>query len=420
MKTRRLMLIFVIAALLLTTQASMVVASPLRSSCTTYYTVQFGENLYRVGLRFGVTVQQLMLANGIINPDLVYAGQRLCIPGATTPPPPPPPPTCGKWYTVQWGDTLSVIAQRYGVSMYQIMRANNLANANFVYAGMILWIPCTGGTSGGTSYAQWKGEYFNNPNLAGAPSVVRNDAAVSFNWGAGWPNPRIAADNFSVRWTRTLYFNQGTFRISASADDGIRVFVDNLPVIDEWHTASGATYTADITLGTGNHTWRVEYYEATGNAFAYVSWARITSPGPYPTPIPGATPTPPATAGGAWTGYYYANMFLDDLAFARIDPAINFDWGKGSPGPGVPRDLFSVRWISTQYFANGLYQFNAIVDDGVRIYVDDNLVLNEWFDHPGLKILSTAQITAGPHTVKVEYYDRGREATIVVWWDKVQ
>ncbi len=416
MTTRRFWLGLVVAAMLIAAQASLP-AVYAQAGCTAYHQVQPGENLYRIALKYGVTVAALMRANNILNPDVVYAGSSLCIPGSVTPPP-PPPPSCGKYYTVQWGDTLNAIAQRSGVSIYSIMRANNIYNANFIYAGMILWIPCTG-TTGGTSYPQWKGEYFNNADLAGTPSLVRNDANINFNWGIGWPHPKIAADNFSVRWTRTVYFSQGTFRFTARADDGIRVFVDNVALIDEWHTASSNTYTVDAALGTGYHTLRVEYYEATGNAAVSVTWARVSSTGPVPTPIPGATPTPSVTSGSAWTGYYFGNQDLDDLKFTRIDPQLSFDWGRGSPGPGVPRDLFSVRWISAQYFASsGIYQFNALVDDGVRIYVDNNLILNEWFDHPGTTARGTASLSAGPHTVKVEYYEFGRDARITVWWEK--
>jgi LysM repeat protein len=419
MRTRRIVMMVVVVALLLAAPASLVLAAPLRG-CAKYHHVQPGENLYRIGLMYNMTVDVLMRANGITNPNLVYAGQSLCIPdGIVAPPPAPPPATGGFYYTIKVGDTLTAIAQRYGVSIYTIMRANNIVNANFIYAGMILWIPGSGGTTGGTSYPQWKGEYFNNPDLAGTPSLVRNDANIAFNWGQGWPNPKISADNFSVRWTRTLLFKDGTFRFTLKMDDGARLFVDNVALFDEWHSASGLTYAADVTLGTGYHTLRLEYYEATGNAFVNLSWVRTTTPGPGATPIPGATPTPSVTSGGAWTGYYFGNMFLDGLVFTRIDPAINFDWGRGTAGDGMPKDLWSARWVSTQYFpSSGVYQFSAIVDDGVRIYVDENLVVNEWFDHPGTTATGTANLTVGPHTVKVEYYDRGREAKISVWWNK--
>ncbi|MFN8596401.1 MAG: PA14 domain-containing protein [Anaerolineae bacterium] len=418
MRTRRIVVLVAVIAMLLTASASLVQAAPLRG-CLKYHQVQPGENLFRIGLQYNITVDVLMAANGISNPNLVYAGQSLCIPDGKVAPP-PVPQTGGFYYTIKVGDTLSAIATRYGVSIYAIMRANNIANANFIYAGMIIWIPGSGGTTpGGTTYAQWKGEYFNNVDLSGTPSLVRNDASINFNWGQGWPNPKLAADNFSVRWTRTLLFNAGTFRFTLKMDDGARFFVDNVVVIDQWHSASGATYTADVTLGTGYHTLRLEYYEATGNAFVNLGWVRTTGPTPGATPIPGATATPSATSGGAWTGYYFGNMFLDDLKFSRIDAAINFDWGRGTAGDNMPKDLWSARWVSTQYFASaGVYTFNAIVDDGVRIYVDDNLIVNEWFDHPGTQAKGTASLTAGAHTVKVEYYDRGREAKIQVWWNK--
>ena len=418
MRTRRIVMLIAIVALLIASQAGAAVAAPQSSSnCVKYHMVQPGENLFRIGLHYGLTVEALMQANGLYNPNVVYAGQSLCIPGnLPAPAPNPQPPSCNVYYTIKWGDTLSGIAVRYGVSMYALMQANNIVNANFVYAGMILRIPCKGGSSGGTpTYSQWKGEYFNNADLAGAPSFTRNDANIAFNWGLGWPNSKLAADNFSVRWTRVLNFTEGTFRFSVTVDDGARLFVDNILVIDEWHTASGATYTADVPLGTGNHAVRLEYYEATGNAFAYLTWARVGATTPSATPIPGATPV---ASGSAWTGYYFANQFLDDLKFTRIDPAIDFNWGTDSPGPGVPRDLWSARWISTQYFpSSGIYEFFAQVDDGVRIYVDNNAVVNDWFDHRGVS-KGTINLSAGPHTVKVEYYDFGREAMITVWWVK--
>ena len=417
MKTHHILLIVVIMALLLSAQAGSAAASPPAVSCSVYHIVQPGENLFRIGLKYGMTTDVIMQANGILNPNLIYVGQSLCIPSGAPAPAPAPTSTAGVYYTVRYGDTLSSIALRYGVSIYAIMQANHIANPNWIYAGMVIWIPGISSTPG-TTYPQWKGEYFNNTDLSGTPVLVRNDASISFNWGAGWPNPKVPADNFSVRWTRTLYFGTATFRFSASADDGLRLYVDNVLVIDQWHAYTGQTYTADVPLGAGYHTIRMEMYEATGNASASLRWARVTSTSPA-TPVPGATATPTSSGGGPWTGSYYGNQNLDGLVFTRLDPSIYFDWGNGSPGPGMPSDLFSVRWVSSQNFpTTGLYQFNAIVDDGVRIYVDDNVVLNAWSNHAGTTEIGTANITAGVHTVKVEYYEFGHQAKIIVWWDK--
>lgn len=426
MVTRRFALILVTVALLVSAMAGTASAAPLQS-CVSYHIVQPGENLFRIGLKYGMTTDVLMQANGIFNPNLVYVGQSLCIPGNAAPNPNPQPQPhpqpgtgAGFYYTVKWGDTLGSIAGKFGVSIFRIIYANGLTNANFIYAGTVLWIPGVSPTPG-ASYPQWKGEYFNNATLDGQPSLVRNDSQINFNWGAGWPTSKVSAEAYSVRWTRTLYWGTATFQFTAAADNGFRLYVDNVLQIDKWIQTGGAAFTADVPLGAGYHTIRMEMFKSSGNGSAYLSWARVT-PNPSATPIPGATATPGSTGGpsGVWTGYYFANQELDYLAFTRIDPSINFNWGTSSPGPGIGKNLWSARWISTQQFDTGLYQFSAIVDDGVRIYVDDQLVVNEWSNHAGTKVIGTINLTAGVHTVKVEYYQFGHEALITVWWDKIK
>ena len=425
MTTRRVLIILVVLALVLAVTATIAVASPeAYYSCVAYHTVKFGDTMNSISALYGVSVQALMAANNIYNPNLIYAGQTLCIPGSTPPPPPPQQQPCGTYYTVQWGDTLSSIAARYHTTVQAIMYANHITNPNYIYAGMILYIPCGYYTSAPPpSYPQWKGEYFNNQDLAGSPSLVRNDYAIAFNWGVGWPNPKIAADHFSVRWTRTFNVSEGTYRFSVSVDDGARLWVDNVLVLDQWHDATGTTYVVDVPLGAGNHFVEMDYYEDTGTAFAYLNYQKVSSgtpTQPIATPIPGVPPTPPPTGtqGGAWTCTFYKNMFLDDPAGSTIVPVINFNWGGQSPFPGVPNNLWSMRCVSNQYFAStGLYQFNAQVDDGVRIFVDGNSVLNAWTNHAGTTEVGTANLNAGPHTVTVEYYQFGHDSLLAVWWN---
>ncbi len=64
--------------------------------------------------------------------------------------------------------------------------------------------------------AGWRGEYFNNVNLSGRPALVRDDAAINFDWGLGSPAPGIQADNFSARWVRTVPLGGGTYRFFAA------------------------------------------------------------------------------------------------------------------------------------------------------------------------------------------------------------
>ncbi len=422
MTIRRLMILLMAAALLLVAlPAGSTAIAQSAYTCTAYHQVQIGENLYRISLQYNVSQAAIMAANGIYNPNLIYAGQTLCIPGATPPPPPPNTrPPCGSYYTVRWGDTLSSIAARYGTTVQALMWANNILNPNYVYAGMILYVPCStpSYTSTGATYPQWKGEYFNNMNLAGSPSLVRNDYAIAFNWGVGWPNPRISADQFSVRWTRTFNLSAGTWRFTVNVDDGARLFVDNVLVIDQWHDYTGQVYTADVPLGAGTHVVRMEYYENMGNAFAYLTYQNVGSGVPIATPLPGVTVTPGPT-GSAWTCTFYRNQELDDAAGSMIVPAINFDWGGKSPFSTVPGNLWSMRCTSVQYFpSSGLYNFNARVDDGVRLFVDGNAVINAWTNHAGTVEVGTANLYTGPHTVTVEYYQFGHDSLLTVWWTK--
>jgi LysM repeat protein len=83
-----------------------------------------------------------MKANHLVNPNRIYAGQKLLIPTkGYYPPPPPVPPHVGFWYRVKPGDTLSAIGWRYGVSPWAIAAANGLRNINCIFAGQKLWIP---------------------------------------------------------------------------------------------------------------------------------------------------------------------------------------------------------------------------------------------------------------------------------------
>lgn len=259
------------------------------AGCAFSHTVRYGQTLSGIAAYYGVNMYRIAEANRLDHLSRLYAGQVLCIPGTGGPVHPGPVDPGGLYYTVRPGDTLSAIALRYGTTVYAIMSANNIAHANRILAGQKLFIPGgyappkppthypqpTPTPQPPTSVGPWTGLYYNNVNFEGAPVVVRQDAAINFDWGFGSPHPSINPDYFSVLWTTTANFREGTYRFYATSDDGVRVYVDDKLVVDGWgiHPAQG--FFGDIYLSAGYHTVRVEYFEHTERALIQVNWARL-------------------------------------------------------------------------------------------------------------------------------------------------
>lgn len=108
------------------------------------YVVRSGDSLSAIAARFGVSAATLARANGISNPNKIYVGQRLTIPGRSATQPAAPPAsgttTSGGVYIVQAGDTLSKIALRFGTTVQALMSANGVTNPNLVWVGQRLKI----------------------------------------------------------------------------------------------------------------------------------------------------------------------------------------------------------------------------------------------------------------------------------------
>ncbi len=127
------LVVMIFGAMLLTGFQTKTVSA---ASCTLYHTVWWGENLYRIGLRYGTTWQTLMSINGLTS-TRIYAGQVLCV---RTTPTPTPTPSCSQTYTVVRGDNLFRIGLRYGVSWLTLMWINHIWNPNLIYPGQVLCI----------------------------------------------------------------------------------------------------------------------------------------------------------------------------------------------------------------------------------------------------------------------------------------
>lgn len=136
MKITRLVLI--LAALVVLTTA---LTPRAAAASPNFVVVRWGDSLAAIAARNGTTVEALMRANAIPNANIVYAGQKLVIPGNSFAPAPANPAPTGSVYTVVGGDTLGTIAARFGTTVNALMQANGLMNQNFIFTGQRLNVP---------------------------------------------------------------------------------------------------------------------------------------------------------------------------------------------------------------------------------------------------------------------------------------
>jgi len=103
--------------------------------CTAWYTIKCGDTLSRIAWKYGTTTSYLAAINGISNPNYILAGTTICVRTM------PVPPHYGFNYVVRWGDTLGNIGWRFGWSALYLASVNGIANPNRIYPGQVLWIP---------------------------------------------------------------------------------------------------------------------------------------------------------------------------------------------------------------------------------------------------------------------------------------
>ena len=212
---------------------------------------------------------------------------------------------------------------------------------------------------------------------------MRDDETLDFDWGDGSPGAGITPDRFMARWTKTVVLSAGVYRFSGVRDDGIRAYIDNMPVVDKWSFGSARLQRRQ---GRAERPARAARRVLRGQAAARAPGSPTTGSATSCRPT---AATPPSTSPtGTSTGA---------PVLTRPDDAVDFDWGGGAPGDGVPADNFSARWTKSLTVDGGRpYKFTVTSDDGARLYVDGQKVLDKW-------------INQGPTTYTVDAtVDRGR------------
>jgi hypothetical protein len=162
----------------------------------------------------------------------------------------------------------------------------------------------------------------------------------------------------------------------------------------------GYSFTDSTTAGS--YTYTVAALDAAGNASTPAS----------------ATAVVPAAAPQGLTGSYFDTATLTTQKVVRVDPTVNFAWGSGRPASTVGADTFSVAWTGRVLpVADGPYAFYAASDDGIRLWIDRALVIDDWTAHTLREVTRSVTLTADrAHDLRIEYYDRSGTATAKISW----
>lgn len=160
-------------------------------------------------------------------------------------------------------------------------------------------------------------------------------------------------------------------------------------------------------LSVGNHTIIIQLYAGSTpltnlEATASVTFSRIS--------LGGGT--------GLQANYFDDMNLTDPPDLVRIDPTIDFNWANGSPDPSIGSNTFSARWEGqVQAIYNEHYTFQARVDDGVRLYIDGQLIIDEWTNGAARDFNGSIQLISGKkHSLVMEYYEDGGRALAKLKW----
>jgi len=121
------------------------------------------------------------------------------------------------------------------------------------------------------------------------------------------------------------------------------------------------------------------------------------------------------------TARYWSNQLKTTNGaptLVRVDPTVDFDWGNGSPDPSITSDHFTAFWTGqVQPQFTETYTFYTTTDDGVRLWVNNKLLINEWIDQGPTEWSGTISLTAGQrYDIRMVYYENGGGAVATLSW----
>lgn len=212
----------------------------------------------------------------------------------------------------------------------------------------------------------------------------------------------------------TSPFDNEVFQVATDGSGDVRRIAHHRSVYNDYYDAPFANISPDGRFVAFSSNWG----HASGRRDVFIAMIPAAPGSGTTTPTQSPSPsTCPAPASGAFTACYYADTSLSSLALVRTDSyPLAFDWGSGAPDPALPVDYFSAQWQGNFSFNAASYTFTITVDDGARLYVDGQLVLDKWQNEPATTYTVTRTMTAGTHAIRLDYYEAYASATAKLSW----
>ncbi|PAW84726.1 MAG: hypothetical protein B9S33_11125 [Pedosphaera sp. Tous-C6FEB] len=266
--------------------------------------------------------------------------------------------------------------------------------------------------------------YFRRTELDSISAVTRLDPQLDFTWGNNAPVAEVPAESFSVRWSGQVtapFTESHTFHVEAGG--GVRVWLDGQRILDQWRDQPGEFYSTVVPLTAGQkYDLRVEHSSTNKEAKLRLLWSSASQRKSV-IPATALSPSQPARPAGAkpvhgLLGTYFSRADCSSEVLKRVDAQVNFDWADKPAALGVPTEDFSVRWtgqVQVQHTEN--HTFHLETDDGVRVWVGDKQVIDEWRQQATTVVSLPVPLTAGQfYPLTIEYFSAKPPALVKLKW----
>lgn len=365
------------------------------------------------------------------------------IAGDTTTPPPPPSTTeailnggfeqdLNSWQV--FGGTTSISSNAQAGS--KALNASNFSwiQQNFPTAllevGKTYTFSAYGNSAGactvGLAAYNSSTQVINETLVFNTASWQQASKAVSIPAGLSWAAVYISAPSGVCSLDSISFATEAPVQVPASPSNFSASSSSSSQINLSWTASSAATsYVLERRTGTGSFS---QIATPTGTSYSDTGLSANTSYSYQLKAVNSAGSSAPVSAsastqvalgnGSGLLGEYYDTINFSGTRILRTDGTINFDWSTGSPISGIGADTFSIRWTGQiEPLYNNTYTFYTTSDDGVRLWINNQLIINNWTDHaPTIDQASIVLNANQKYDIRLEYYENGGGAAIRLEW----